>query len=668
MKICVLSVFTLFALSFQCLKAQEYSDLQIIPRPQSIEKYVGSLSIGSGCEIKIKGFSKKEVEVPYQILKEALGSDVKAGSKVKKSVITLEKSKNNNFTHKDEYILEVGVSGVKIVAQTTTGILYGCQTLRQLIPLQLKNGLTGIVEIPYLKISDYPRFEWRGYMKDVSRTFYSVDIIRKYLDVMSMYKLNIFHFHLTDDQGWRIEIKKYPELTSEKTTVFDQTHRQPKERSGFYTQDEIRDIVDYASKRGITIVPEIDVPGHCWPVILVKPELGSNKNTQPSYLFPFMSSWGYWGHQFTANPLDPTNEQVYTFLDHVFTEVAALFPGEYIHFGGDEVVHKLWESEPHIVEFMKNKGMKRVEELQSYFVKRVSQMIGDKGKKPIGWNDILADVENLPRSTAIMSWLGRGAVQKAASHGHYTVATPSDPLYFDITQSSRDDGTMSDLNYPNINSIERVYDYEPTQGLNPELIKFVLGVQANMWPAVPQEVKDINVQNFPRLLALAEIAWTEPRRRNLENFKERLTGHYPRLEDLGIEYYKEGGYTIGNWTPEDLKAGSNIKEWDVTTQTTTTGRIQVGFFFTGGDSFLQIQRVTLLEDGNPIAEDVHLGIADRFRGIPYKKDMFLYNFALDTFNPKAKYTIRAQVSGTQGNDSFGNVTYSLAPYQPPMLK
>jgi hexosaminidase len=295
-------------------------------------------------------------------------------------------------------------------------------------------------------------------------------------------------------------------------------------------------------------------------------------------------------------------------------------------------------------------------------------MIGDKGKKPIGWNDILADVENLPRSTAIMSWLGRGAVQKAASHGHYTVATPSDPLYFDITQSSRDDGTMSDLNYPNINSIERVYDYEPTQGLNPELIKFVLGVQANMWPAVPQEVKDINVQNFPRLLALAEIAWTEPRRRNLENFKERLTGHYPRLEDLGIEYYKEGGYTIGNWTPEDLKAGSNIKEWDVTTQTTTTGRIQVGFFFTGGDSFLQIQRVTLLEDGNPIAEDVHLGIADRFRGIPYKKDMFLYNFALDTFNPKAKYTIRAQVSGTQGNDSFGNVTYSLAPYQPPMLK
>lgn len=563
------------------------------------------------------------------------------------------------------YRLDVTPDKIEIKALKPAGLFYGVQSLRQLLPAAVESDRVQRNQewtVPALSIIDQPRFGWRGYMKDVSRTFYSVDVIKKYLDMMALYKLNTFHFHLTDDQGWRIEIKKYPELTSPKATQFPAKHNQPAERSGFYTQEQIRDIIAYAAERNITIVPEIDVPGHCWPVILVYPELGVNNMREPDYVMPFLASWSYWGFQFTPNPLDPTKEEVYTFLNNVFTEVIDLFPGQYIHFGGDEVVHRLWESEPHVQSFMKEKGFKNVDELQAYFVNRVCDIIKEKGRKPIGWNDILKG-DNLTKETAIMSWLGSKSIKDASSRGYYNVATPSSYLYFDITQRDRNDGTVSDLAYGNINSIERIYGYDPTADLPETEKKYVLGVQANMWPAVPQEVKDINVQNFPRLLVLSEIAWTKPEKKDLNNFKKRLANHYPRLDALKVDYYRDGGYITGTWSPADISTEYKIKEWDVTKKIYANGRIMAGLFYTKGDAFLNIRKMQLLENGKVISEDIHEGLADKFRGTHATKT-YLYYLKVDKYNPKATYTVRAEIAGKGGTDSYGNFTFNLSPYKP----
>lgn len=650
------------------LKAQ-HTHINIIPQPVLVKEGKGFYEIKASDKIFWAGEAGPAAELLVSVLQPSTGVPLKTAkhtTAIKKGIILITDKKFAD-TVAGAYTISVTPAAITARAAGKEGLLNAVQTIRQLLPPDIENTqrvTNKIWKVPVVEITDAPRFGWRGYMQDVSRTFYGMDYMKKYLDVMALYKLNVLHFHLTDDQGWRIEIKKYPELTSAKTTVFHEQHRQPAERSGFYTQQQIKELVAYAAARNITIVPEIDVPGHCWPVILTHPELGVNNITAPDYVFPFIDSWGYWKHQFTPNPLDPTKETVYTFLDNVFTEVAGLFPGRYIHFGGDEVVHRLWENEPHIQAFMQQKGMKKVEELQSYFVQRVSDIIIKKGKLPIGWNDILADAGNLPKSTAIMSWLGGNAVKKAAQNGFYTVATPTGPMYFDITQKDRNDGTMADLNYGGANTIERVYAYNAINGLEKNEEKYVLGVQANMWPAVPQEVKDVNVQNFPRLLALAENAWTKPENKNFTAFKERLAYHYPRLDSLRIDYYRDGGYIIGTWTPEKTDTIFKKTEWDVTHKIYANGRAQAGFFYTAGKAFLKIKNVQLLADGEVIATDAHESIADKFRGIPFKKNMFFYNFTVNNYNPGAKYTLRAEIAGENSNDSNGNITFNMSPFQP----
>ena len=243
-----------------------------------------------------------------------------------------------------------------------------------------------------------------------------------------------------------------------------------------------------------------------------------------------------------------------------------------------------------------------------------------------------------------------------------SVASPSGYLYFDITQKDRNDGTMSDLAYGNINSIERIYAYDPTRSLNDEQKKYVLGVQANQWPAIPQNIKDVNVQNFPRLLVLSEIAWLPKAKRNYDNFLSRLENHYPRLDEMKIDYYREGGYITGTWTPENISTEYKNLEWDVTKKVYTEGRIIAGFYYTQGDSFLSIKKVQLFENEKLISEDIHDGLADNFRGT-HKPKTYQYNLQVDRYNPKAKYTVKAEIAGTNGSDSSGNFTFNLSPYK-----
>ncbi len=564
------------------------------------------------------------------------------------------------------YSLDVDNKKIILEACAPSGLINGIQTIRQLLPVQIES--EKVVEsvdwiVPCVHIKDKPRFSWRGYMKDVSRTFYSMDVIKKYMDSMTLYKLNMLHLHLSDDQGWRIEIKKYPELTSKKTTEFDKKYNEPPERNGYYTQEQIRDLVKYAEARNITIVPEIDLPGHCWPAMIAYPELSVNKKTDPPYVFPFIASWSYWGNQRTPNTFDPSNDKVYEFLNDLFDEITEIFPSEYIHFGGDEVRFQVWDEAPHLQKFIKDNGLRDNEGLQSYFVARVCDIIKSKGRKPIGWNDILEGDPQKIRGTAIMSWLGSNAIKEAAEKEFYTVATPTGYTYFDITQADRNDGTMSDLAYRNIISPEKIFHYEPTAGLEPEQEIYVLGIQANMWTALPREVKDVNVQNFPRLLAIAEICWREKGTKDYDDFLYRLESHYPRLDEMKIDYYKKNGYISGTWSPEIIKPEYSILEWDVTEKVYTNGRIIAGFFFTSGKNHLEIKKVELLENGNVITMDEHYGLADDFRGT-HKTKSFLYNLKVDNYIKESKYTIRISARGKGGTESYGNFTFNLSPYKP----
>lgn len=660
-----LTVLAILLLSHQ-VEAQD-SRYSIIPKPSELTAQNGAFSLTSNTKIFINKENRSEIQELAGLIKIATGFDLKIEPENtgKKGIhFVLDKGLKNSSA--EGYTLDIKSDNIIVKAKTATGLYYASQTLRQLLPSTIESQSVvsnGQWTIPNVSISDIPRYNWRGYMQDVSRTFYSVDVIKKYLDVMALYKLNTFHWHLTDDQGWRIEIKKYPKLTSEKATIFHHTTHQPAERSGFYTQEQIKDVVAYAKARHITIVPEIDVPGHSWPTILVYPELGVNNNSYPNHVFPFVSSWGYWGNQFTPNTLDPTKEAVYQFLDDVFTEVTALFPGQYIHFGGDEVRHDLWEKEQHVIDFMKKNNIKTVTELQSYFVTRVSKIITSKGRKPLGWNDILTDVKNLPKETAIMSWLGADAIKKAVENGFESVATPTDPLYFDITQADRNDGTMSDLAYGNINTLEKVYEYDPSKGLTKDEEKLVLGVQANQWTALTQELKDMNIHNFPRLLALAETGWTVKNKKDFADFTARLEKHYDRLDELKVDYYKKGGFTVAKWSPATVTEEFKEMTIDVTKKVYTTGRVQAGFLFTAGKNFLEIDGVELLENGQVISADKHHALADKFRGTNKIKPFF-FNFEVKQYNPKAKYTVRAKVRSVGGTDSNGNFTFNLSPYQP----
>lgn len=646
--------------------SQAQSILNIIPKPQEITYGEGVFQLDNLTTISFKNCSVKDVGLFIRQLRQASHYPM-IEKKQSSNTIEFILDKKLNVPSDEGYHLDVSAKKVIVKAKTAHGLFNASQSLRQILPSAIeannKTNRETAWSIPAVAIKDYPRYHWRGYMKDVSRTFYSINTVKKYLDVMALYKMNTFHWHLTDDQGWRIEIKKYPKLTAENTTVFHRTEKQPAERSGFYTQDQIKEVVQYAKERNITIVPEIDVPGHSWPTILAYPTLGVNKNSYPNHIFPFVSSWGYWGNQFTPNTLDPTKEATYQFLDDVFTEIAALFPGSYIHFGGDEVRHDLWEKEPHVQEFMKQHQIADVKALQSYFVQRVSAIIVQKGKKPIGWNDILADAKNLPKSTAIMSWLGEEAIKEATKDGFKAVATPASHLYFDITQADRNDGTMTDLAYPQINSLERVYNFDPSNGLTALEDQLLLGVQGNMWSALAQDVKDMNVQNFPRLLAVAEIGWASMSKKDYAEFCRRLDANLPRLDSMRIDYYHPGGYIAGTWTSNDIREEYGTLTFDVTKKVYDNGRAQAGFFFTEGKNFLEIDAVQLLQDGRVIDEDGHHALADKFRGTNKVKP-FYYNFTVKDYNPNAKYEIKARVRGAGGVDSKGNFTFNLSPTLP----
>jgi len=539
----------------------------IIPQPVSFT-YTRSLPFKLSAATTIGGNNAEAQRVARQLADQISRATGFSFTIRKQGAIQLTLNATPNAEIGDEgYTLNVTNGGVKINANKAAGLFYGVQTLLQLLPPEIESAevVSAKWSIPACKITDYPRFGWRGMMLDVSRHFFPKEDVKRYIDRMARYKYNVFHWHLTDDEGWRIEIKSLPKLTEIgacRVPRFGKwgVHDAPKEGEaatdcGFYTQDEIREIVAYAAERHIQILPEIDVPGHSTAAVASYPELSCtqdpNIKVSPGHKF---AEW-YGNGQFKMlvdNTLDPSSEQVYSFLDKVFTEVAALFPFGYIHAGGDECYHGYWENDPDCKALMQREGLKNTHELQSYFTKRVEKIIKSKGKKLIGWDEILEG--GLAPEAAVMSWRGLEGGIEAAKLGHYVVMSPNDYVYIDLLQG--EPAVEPDQTSYKTVRLQKAYSFEPVpEGIDP---KFILGGQANLWTEKVPTIRQAEYMTYPRAWAIADLYWSQKDARNWDAFTRRMENHMERFDHAGANYARSAFDPIVTGSMVNGKLYANI--------------------------------------------------------------------------------------------------------------
>lgn len=545
----VINIIALALLFASCsMKAKESeTTINVIPYPQSVEVGKGTFK-GAGANFNcdqaidaksqeiIKEFADKITFVSGRICSYAtpVGLD-KDCDKVKGFIFL-----NDASLAEEEYSIAVSKTNCIVRASSYNGFLYAVQTLKQLTSVSIFGEDPDPAEkflFPCVKIQDKPRFGYRGMHLDCSRHFFSVEEVKKYLDVMAMYKLNRFHWHLTDDQGWRAEIKKYPKLTEvgafRNGTVIkkDWDSNDGIRYGGYYTQDQMRDVVAYAAKLGIVVIPEVDLPGHMMGVLAGYPELGCTGG-------PY-EVWTRWG--VSPQVLCPGKEGMFTLLEDVFTELMDIFPSEYIHIGGDECPKTEWEKCPACQARIKALGIKADERhtaeqfLQSYVTARVQKFLNDHGRKIIGWDEILEG--ELAKGATVMSWRGTDGGIKASAMGFDVIMTPNTYCYFDYYQSQDMDkepfGIGGDL------PLEKVYGYEPLEGLDAEQRKHILGVQANLWTEYVATPEHLEYMLLPRMTALSEVQWCRPEDKNLDRYKAALQAESFKIFDiLGYNYRK----------------------------------------------------------------------------------------------------------------------------------
>ncbi|MEZ4839732.1 family 20 glycosylhydrolase [Flavobacterium sp.] len=512
----------------------------IIPRPESIEFRQGVFMLNSKTIIKADENSFEAQFLQKYIhensgLKLTINKNAKSENCItlnyalspKLSVTKDSSGKRSSFkSNGEEYMLLVNTSEISITGVGNAGVFYGIQTLLQLLPLERKDE----VEIPCLIISDQPKFQWRGMHLDVSRHFFDTEFIKKYIDFLAQYKMNTFHWHLTDDQGWRIEIKKYPKLTeigawrngSMVGHYRDQTFDN-KKYGGFYTQEEIKEVVAYAKERHITVVPEIEMPGHALAALAAYPEYSCTGGP-----FEVGKTWGVLDDVFC--PKDET----FTFLENILSEVIVLFPSEYIHIGGDECPKTRWKSCSFCQKRMKDEKLKDEHELQSYFIQRIEKFVNSKGRKIIGWDEILEG--GLAPNAAVMSWRGTEGGIAAAKEKHFAVMSPGSHCYFDHYQG---EPANEPLAFGGYTTLEKVYSYNPIPTeLNEAESAYILGGQANLWTEYIETPTQVEYMLFPRLTAIAEVVWGTSNPQNYKAFEDRVVHHMKAWKQKNINFSK----------------------------------------------------------------------------------------------------------------------------------
>lgn len=511
-----------------CVHAQQSYNL--IPQPKKLQPQSGAFILKKGMSVSVGS----DAFTPVAEL--LIGQANKIGS----FGLSLNKGKSaaisfmlNPSIGKEAYTLKVSSKKIDIQASTGAGAFYAMQTLMQLMPPAMSGdaATAASISIPNCSIEDEPRFGYRGLMLDVGRYYFSVEDIKRFLDVMAMYKLNTFHWHLTEDQGWRIEIKKYPLLTQissiRKESMLGHYRDRKfdgKPHGGFYTQEQIKEVVAYAASKYINVIPEIEMPGHSQAVLAAYPQLGCN----PDKIYQVATRWGV-----SEDVLAP-REETFKFLEDVLTEVMALFPGQYIHIGGDECPKTQWRESRFCQNLMKQLGLKDEDELQSYFIRRIDKFVTSKGKKLLGWDEILEG--GLSPNAMVMSWRGVKGGVEAAKQQHDVVMSPNSFFYLDYYQG---DAKTEPLAIGGDLPLSKSYSFEPDlPELTEEETKHVVGIQANVWTEYISNIKYAEYMTYPRALALAEIAWSPKAPKDYPGFKKRLIAHLPHMDARKINYAK----------------------------------------------------------------------------------------------------------------------------------
>lgn len=538
------NLYLFFFICLTCLQAQEQMQIKsptLIPIPTNYYYIDEEFKFNDSTAILIDK-SDQESFLLASYLSEKISKSTgkslaiidKKGSGEQNNFIALLTDNSKSSLGDEGYELSVSNKVVFLSAYKPSGLFHGIQTIRQLLPPEIEK-LNGSeiqnLSLPGINILDKPKFPWRGMLLDCCRHFMDKEFVKRYIDLLAYHKMNVLHWHLTEDQGWRIEIKKYPELTevgawrkNDDGTLY----------GGYYTQEDIREVVEYAKSRYITIVPEIEMPGHSMAAITAYPELSCTGGP-----FDVAATWGVFKDVYCAG-----NDSTFTFLEGVLTEVIHLFPGTYIHIGGDEVPKDRWNKCEKCQNRIESEGLGNEAELQSYFIKRIEKFLSSKGKRLVGWDEILEG--GLPPEATVQSWRGMDGAITAVRSGHDAVVSPTSHAYFDYDLATTD--------------LEKVYSFNPIPPvLTAEEQKHILGGECNMWTeSAPQEKIDNKV--FPRILAMAEVLWTANPDRNFDEFFQRVYFHYKRLEFLGVKFGSESSpLKISSYfNPDDLSINADI--------------------------------------------------------------------------------------------------------------
>ena len=650
-----------------CLPAA-FSQEQIIPKPAEITLFTGSparLTPDSLIitETQDKAFLDQAGQL-QQMLSAGTGLPLPlkpAGQASKKAAcIVIKKDPALAARGEEAYSIQSSPSGIILSAADARGIFYAGQSLVQMMPSVFHDRTAdksavrwNISETPF-RIMDYPRFSWRALMIDEARHFFGEKTIKQIIDQMALLKMNILHWHLTDDTGWRIEIKKYPRLTSigskrreSEIGTWNSGKSDGTPHEGFYTQEQIRDIVQYAARRNITIVPEIEMPGHA---------------SAAAVAYPFLSlkTPGEVPTTFIVNTaFDPTSEKTYAFLSDVLDEITALFPGRIIHIGGDEVRYdKQWKGVPEIEKFMKKNGMKSYADVQMHFTNRMSGIIAQKGRRMMGWNEIYGHDVNgdgggkagakLDTNAVIQFWKGNtGLAKNAIRDGHDVI-------------NSLHTSTYLDYSYGSI-PLQKAYGFEPVfPGLEEQYHSRVKGLGAQVWTEWISTPERLHYQAFPRACAFAEVGWTPAGKKDFPDFKKRLKAYSERMDLMGIKFARNvisqidksdffNTPRIGTWTPATVTREEH--SFDVTKLVKASGKHTVTLLYDKGAHAIEIESVALYENSREVSRDAHAG-----RSGAHKENI---QYILNAPEPRqgATYTVKAKFKGDGGRDSHGTVYF-----------
>ncbi|WMB15701.1 beta-N-acetylhexosaminidase [Akkermansia muciniphila] len=645
-----------------------FSQEQIIPKPAEITLFKGSPARLTRNSFIItatqdKAFLNQAGQL-QQMLSEGTGLPLPlktAGQASKKAAcIIIKKDPSLAARGEEAYSIQSSPGGIILSAADARGIFYAGQSLVQMMPAIFHDGTAdksivpwNISETPF-RITDYPRFSWRALMIDEARHFFGEKTIKQIIDQMALLKMNILHWHLTDDTGWRIEIKKYPLLTSigskrreSEIGTWNSGKSDGTPHEGFYTQEQIRDIVQYAARRNITVVPEIEMPGHASAAAAAYPFLSLKTPVEVPTTFIVNTAF------------DPTSEKTYAFLSDVLDEIAALFPGKIIHIGGDEVRYdKQWKGVPEIEEFMKKNGMKNYADVQMYFTNRMSGIIAQKGRRMMGWNEIYGHDVNgdgggkagakLDTNAVIQFWKGNtGLAKNAIRDGHDVI-------------NSLHTSTYLDYSYGSI-PLQKAYGFEPVfPGLEEQYHSRVKGLGTQVWTEWIATPERLHYQAFPRVCAFAEVGWTPAGNKDFPDFKKRLKAYSEHMDLMGIKFARNiisqidksdffNTPRIGTWTPAVLTGQEH--SFDVTKLVRAPGKYTVTLLYDKGAHAIEIESVALYENSREISRDAHAG-----RSGAHKENI---QYILNAPEPRqgATYTVKAKFKGAGGRDSHGTVYF-----------